>query len=212
MRHGEPVGHAGRCVGHHDLELAASAVEPLERLARTHSTTSSRLIIASDLRRAAGSAAIVARAWNAELRFDPRLRELSFGRWEGREWDEIARDDADAIDHWGRDWTVYSAPGGETGIAFATRVDTSLRDATALAASADVAVVSHAGWIRVATTILLGEPLGCAFERSIDYARAAVFDVSGERPLLEQWNVESLDAPRITNASAPQRAPSSALP
>jgi len=211
IRHGEPVGHAGRCIGHHDTELAPSAIEPLQRLSRTN-RVNARLIIASDLRRAAGSAAIVARAWNAELRFDPRLRELSFGEWEGRPWDEIARDDADAIDVWGRDWTAHSAPGGETGTVFAARVGAALREATELTASADVAVVSHAGWIRVATTILLAEPLASAFDRSIDYARAAVFNVSGARPVLEHWNVERFDAPRITNASAPPQAPSSARP
>lgn len=205
IRHGEPVGHAGRCVGHYDTDLAPSAAQPLLRLAASaiSATTPPRVVVASDLRRAARSAAILARAWNAELRFDPRLREVSFGNWEGRLWDDIARDDASAMEAWGSDWTRFSAPGGETGAALAIRARPALHDLLTLAATAgDIAVVTHAGWIRVATTILLREPLASAFDRTIDYARAAIFDLDPTNVRLIDWNIDALDAMRATNASA----------
>lgn len=166
IRHGEPVGHAGRCVGHYDTELAPSASEPLRRLAASvppNSTAKPGIVVASDLRRAARSAELLAREWNVELRFDPRLRELSFGDWDGRLWGDIARDDPSAMDAWGSDWTRFSAPGGETGAALALRARAALHELVAHAVTAaDVAVVAHAGWIRVAATVLLREPLASA--------------------------------------------------
>ena len=41
---------------------------------------------------------------------DPRLAEIDFGRWEGRSWDHIPRDD---IDPWAAG-TEDHAPGGES--------------------------------------------------------------------------------------------------
>lgn len=216
VRHGEPVGHAGRCVGHYDTDLAGSAVGPLRRLAESVSQASPstpRIVIASDLRRAARSAAILARVWNVELRLDPRLRELSFGDWEGRPWSDIAQDDPAAMDAWGADWMRHGAPGGETGGALAIRARAALHELVAHAGtSADVAVVAHAGWIRVATTILLREPLGSAFDRTIDYARAAIFDLSGPHPTLVEWNVDSLAVAAPTTAFALPPTRSSAPP
>jgi broad specificity phosphatase PhoE len=215
IRHGEPVGHTGRCVGHYDTDLAPSAVEPLRRLAESAllATAPPRVVVASDLRRAAKSAGILARAWNAELRFEPRLRELSFGDWEGRLWAEIARDNASAMDAWGSDWTRFSAPAGETGAALAIRARDALYDFVALAATfTDVAVVTHAGWIRAATTILLRESLATAFDRTIDYARAAIFALDGPNATLVDWNVDTIGvAPATTAYARPPTQPSAGL-
>lgn len=189
IRHARPAGHDGRCVGHHDTALAPSALDEVRRLAGPVARAP-RLVLASDLRRAADSARVLADAWGAELRFDPRLRELSFGDWEGRTWDEIGAADRAALDAWGADWTRVAPPRGESGIELAARARRALADILPLAESVPcgVAVVSHAGWIRVATTLLLDTPLASAFDRSIDYARSAVFSVSESRATLETWN------------------------
>jgi len=208
VRHGQPVGHDGRCVGHFDTELAPSATSPLHFLA--HSVTSPpALVISSDLRRCAGSAALLAGAWRSELRFDPRLRELSFGDWEGRRWSEIGETERAALDAWGTDWTRHSPPAGETGIGLAARVQSALDHILPLVelTSSGIAIVSHAGWIRVATTLLLGESLSSALERSIDYAHAAVFSVGNGFATIQAWNVS-----QISDADARPRAPRPAPP
>lgn len=204
IRHGEPVGHEGRCIGHHDTELALPGAESIRALGAT-TADPPRLVVSSDLRRCAGSAGILATAWRAELRFDPRVRELSFGDWEGRRWDDIQTSDAEVLAAWGNDWTRMSAPGGETGIALAERAKRVLTDVRALVAQAPhgVAIVSHAGWIRVATTVLLGEPLSSAFDRSIGYGRAAIFTIRDLGATLDDWNVDRLGAP-VSGAGAPR--------
>lgn len=215
IRHGEPVGHAGRCVGHFDTQLASAALEPLRRLAGSATgsmATATPMVVSSDLRRAADSARVIARAWDAELRFDPRMRELSFGSWEGRTWEDIAGADRASLDAWGADWTLVAPPDGESGVQFAVRVRSAIDDAVGRTArrSGEVAVVTHAGWIRVATSILLAEPLGTAFDRTIDYARAAIFDLESSGARLLAWNVDTLDvAAVLSGASAPQPTRSS---
>lgn len=189
IRHGEPAGHVGRCVGHHDSKLATTALGEVRRLAAAASRPPS-LVVASDLSRAAETARTIALEWRAELRFDPRLREMSFGEWEGRSWDDIGAADRAALDAWGADWTRVAPPNGESGLTLASRVRAALSELLPLAESG-VAVVSHAGWIRVATTVLLGVPLATAFDRSIDYARAAVFTVRESGVSLEAWNTDS---------------------
>lgn len=210
VRHGEPVGHDGRCVGHFDTELAPSAAVPLRRLAQSM-IARPLLVVSSDLRRSAASAAVIAGVWRAELRFDPRLRELSFGNWEGRSWQEIGDADRGTLDAWGADWTRHGPPGGESGVAFAARVHAALDDILAMAARATppIAVVSHAGWIRVATTLLLREPLSSAFDRAIDYASAAVFTVRDTFATLDAWNVALVDD-AFSDAGARPRSPRSA--
>ena len=75
------------------------------------------------------------------------------------------------------------------------KVNSALDDAiaTAVRDGSTIAIVSHAGWIRVAATILLGEPLEAAFDRSIGYARAAVVCVGDNQPVLRAWDVATLD-------------------
>jgi broad specificity phosphatase PhoE len=187
IRHGQPAGHDGRCIGHYDTELALSAVDGLHRLA-TSAVQPPSFIMSSDLTRAVESARALGSEWKAKVRLDRRLREMSFGNWEGRTWEDIGRR---ALDAWGADWTRVAPPNGESGVEFEGRVRDALNVLLVLALSAprQIAVVSHAGWIRVATTVLLNEPLASALDRSIDYARAAVFTVSKSGVALDGWNV-----------------------
>ena len=54
----------------------------------------------------------------AEPVVDARLREMDFGRWEGRGWSEVPRDQIDA---WRDDIVRYVPPGGESLASLAER-------------------------------------------------------------------------------------------
>jgi broad specificity phosphatase PhoE len=62
-----------------------------------------------------------------------------------------------------------------------------------LANIGDGVIVSHAGWIRAAASILLGEPLASMFERTIDFAHAAIFELDGGSYRLEAFNVRVVE-------------------
>jgi broad specificity phosphatase PhoE len=190
IRHGLPDGHEGRCVGHHDTALAANGARAVAALAASWISNGGApptRIVASDLRRAADSARIIAEAWSVPLVLDADFREMHFGDWEGRTWDEIALVDDARLRSWADNWTNSAPPGGESLDVFAHRV------AGALARIRSGVIVSHAGWIRVATSIMLGEPLATTFDRAIDFAHAAIFEFDGARHGLAMFNVGTLE-------------------
>jgi broad specificity phosphatase PhoE len=186
IRHGLPEGHTGRCVGHFDTRLAEDGKRAIAELASSWISNDGirpSKIVSSDLRRAADSARIIAKAWDVPLVIDAGLREMHFGEWEGRTWDEIAVTDAERLRYWTDNWTRAAPPGGESLDVFARRV------ASGLARVRDGVVVSHAGWIRVAVSTLLGERLASTFDRSIDFAHAAILESNARTYELRAFNV-----------------------
>ena len=76
-------------------------------------------IWSSDAARCRVPAALLSRRLGARHRIDERIREVSYGEWEGRAWDDVPRLE---IDEWMADWQNRSPPGGESGAAFFERV------------------------------------------------------------------------------------------
>ncbi len=186
IRHGLPEGHTGRCVGHFDTRLAEDGKRAIAELASSWISNDGirpSKIVSSDLRRAADSARIIAKAWDVPLVIDAGLREMHFGEWEGRTWDEIAVTDGERLRYWTDNWTRAAPPGGESLDVFARRV------ASGLARVRDGVVVSHAGWIRVAVSTLLGESIASTFDRSIDFAHAAILESNARKYELRAFNV-----------------------
>lgn len=126
-----------------------------------------------------------------EIEIDARLREMSYGDWDGRLWRDIEDNDHELLAKWGEDWLNVSPPRGESATQLAQRVRDVLVDLVDRIRS-DTVAVTHAGWIRIATSLLLGEPLARTFDRSIDYNRAAVFTVERRELSLAAWNVREL--------------------
>ena len=94
---------------------------------------------------------VVAEAVGAH-RVDERLQELDFGVWEGRLWDDVARQ---ALDEWAADPWDFSAPGGESGRALVSRV----RSFRAELPPGDHVVISHGGPLKVLVALLKESPL-----------------------------------------------------
>ncbi len=74
----------------------------------------SPVIVSSDLQRAAATAAELARLTGVEIGFDPRLRERSFGPWEGHTRQEMEV-------QWPREYAVWRAGGEPEGIGVETK-------------------------------------------------------------------------------------------
>lgn len=141
----------------------------------SHAASGSALrIVASPARRCRPLAEGIAAALGVTAHVDERLLEKSFGAWEGRRWDDI---DAALIDAWAADLEHFVPPAGtgadddhrpgESVAALRARVlacaaefgvPTSAAD-SAIVGSGDLAIVSHAGVMRVLLGHWLGLPL-----------------------------------------------------
>lgn len=177
VRHGRAEGCAGRCVGHHDAPLSADGLAEVRRLRDAWRGPVPRAVFASDLARAAASAAALAEPFALGVRRDRRLREMHFGAWDGRTWDELDESDGGRLRAWMDRWTTRRTPGGEGFADVIARVgawaDETLRLAPAASAAGDgpLLVVAHAGSIRALLCRLTGLPRRLAFTLRLDHAR-----------------------------------------
>jgi broad specificity phosphatase PhoE len=102
----------------------------------------------SDLSRAAETARIVGERIGLEPRFDSRLREGNRGRWEGRLFEEVKREDPEGFAEWMRAGPQFRFPGGESLQEQSDRVAAALEDIRG-AGELPALVVCHRGSIRV---------------------------------------------------------------
>lgn len=161
VRHGPT--HARTMVGWSDLPADLSDKAALDRL---HDfLPRDAVVISSDLSRAAGTADAIARG-RSRLPHDPNLREMHFGDWELKRFDEI-EDQAHIRAFWEQPGDVRP-PGGESWHEVTTRVDRAVSRLIAAHAGRDIVVVAHFGVIL--TQLQQGLRIGAyeAFAHKID--------------------------------------------
>jgi len=155
LRHAE-TDMAGTFCGHSDPPLnARGSAQARELIARLRGERLDA-IRSSDLRRAVETAAPLAQAFGIPLTVISSLREMHFGDWEGLTWAEIEQRDPAYARQWSNAFPALPAPAGETFSAFESRivaeVEALLRDAE----HGRIAVVTHAGVLRVVLRTFLG--------------------------------------------------------
>lgn len=113
-------------------------------------------VVASDLGRAADTAAAYARLVGRDVVTDPRVRERSFGAWEGLTGEELAERWPQEYAAWRRGEEPVRA-GAETRADVAARMRTAVEEhAEAVDDGGTLVVVSHGAAITLVVTALLG--------------------------------------------------------
>lgn len=181
VRHGEAEGSEGRAVGHLDLPLSDLGTRNMEALAASWQGPSPVRLFASDLRRATGSARILAARLGIELIIDARLREVSFGDWEGRAWDEVYETDRQRYDAWTERWWDVAPPGGESFADLARRALAWFQNVRDWGDGDDVIAVAHGGSIRALLVELLAIPRERAFDLQLSPARVSAVEIEDGR-------------------------------
>lgn len=167
VRHGPT--HARGMIGWTDIPADLSDIA---RLARLEAFLPTAPIAWSDLGRAAATAAAIA-GNRPRLGADPRLRELHFGDWEGRRFDELPEDEARRLRRFYDAPGDDALPGGESWNGFRARVAEALGDICTQArrhggaAAADVVIVAHMGVIMAAVELAADLRPGAAFGHTI---------------------------------------------
>lgn len=192
IRHAEPDEDArGRCYGRLDVGLSPRGLESAERLAESLGNVALDVVYVSPRLRAVQTAA----ALGGTLEVDQRLRELDFGRLEGRTYDEIECEQPELFRRWMETPTQVRFPGGESYADLRERVASAVDDVVAANRERTVALVSHGGVIRAALALALGLPDERAFSLDVGYARVSVVDWFGTSPVVRLVNGVSADLP-----------------
>ena len=113
----------------------------------------------SDLSRARETAEIVGRRIGLPVKLDARLREGNRGRWEGRLFEDVAREEPDLYAAWTRAGDDWRFPGGESLREQQLRVLVCIDDIRATGELPALAVC-HGGSIRV--VLCASDPRGLA--------------------------------------------------
>jgi broad specificity phosphatase PhoE len=154
-RHGETDWNRdARWQGHSNTPLNARGREQALALADAL-TEEIDVVYSSDLDRARETAEIVADRLGLDVRLDPRLRERSFGSWEGLTASEIEERDARGFAR----WQAGEGPGAndaEPFDAFAERMGRFLEDVLQRHPGESVLVLAHGGSIRVIHALATG--------------------------------------------------------
>lgn len=152
VRHAQVLAPPGTCYGQLDLPADPHATQECAgALARVLPQNVS--IRCSTLQRCEQLAQVLrAQRPDLALELDPRLRELNFGKWEGRAWTAIAKSDIDA---WANQLATHAPGGGECLTDMLARVHAALSHTQATAAPASDAVwITHAGVARCVQWLL----------------------------------------------------------
>lgn len=156
-RHGQTAWNVERRFqGSTDIELTGTGVAQARRAARLLAAMKPDAIVASDLRRAAATAAELAALTGLEVSSDAGLRETYAGAWQGLTHEEIIERHGEQYAAWKRGEPVRRG-GGELETEVADRAaPVVLANAEKLPHGGTLVVVSHGGTIRTTIGRLLG--------------------------------------------------------
>ncbi|POG43608.1 histidine phosphatase family protein [Streptomyces sp. ZL-24] len=156
-RHGQTAWNLERRFqGTTDIELTEEGVAQARRAARLLASLKPDAVVASDLRRAAATAAELAAVTGLTVSHDAALRETYAGVWQGLTHEEIVGRYGDEYAAWKRGEPVRRG-GGELETEVADRAaPVVLEHADKLPSDGTLVVVSHGGTIRTTIGRLLG--------------------------------------------------------
>ena len=150
-RHGQTIWNAeGRFQGQTDIPLDDTGEAQAALAASRLATLRPEAIFSSDLSRATGTAAPLARLTGLPLRLEKELRERSGGSWEGLTDRQIA-------ERFPAERAAWNPPDGESTTAVADRVGGALhRIAETVSDGGLAVVVSHGAALRLGMARMLG--------------------------------------------------------
>lgn len=184
VRHGETLHNVNRITqGWSDSELSERGREQVLRLAGRLKEMQPTALYSSPLGRAMTTAQAIAEATGLEIVQLDDLREMNYGRWEGRAFLDIRREDEEIYRRWIAD-EECPCPEGESHADVRRRMLRAFQTVN----SERAVVVAHGTAIRIGAMALLNLPLMAALRFAQDNASLNLFLQRGDLWLLKVWN------------------------
>lgn len=185
VRHGETLHNvAGIAQGWGDSELSDRGRKQVAMLAERLQKIGADAIYSSPLQRAMTTAQAIAEATGLPIQTLEGLREMNYGRWEGRRFLEVRKTDEEHYQRWISE-DEYPCPEGESHAQVLRRVKEALERVNGVKRAV---VVTHGTAIRIAATALLDLPLSASRKFAQDNAAMNVFVRRGDHWVVKLWN------------------------
>lgn len=149
VRHGQTIwNHEFRYQGHTDVPLTEEGLRQAEKVAGRLAKEQVGTVYASDLGRAAQTAQTIAARHGQPVFLLSALREVNFGLWEGKTYQEVKREYTDGLTDWFNRPADILIPQGETFQQVKERAYAAILEVVKQHEGETVVVVSHGGTIR----------------------------------------------------------------
>jgi len=144
IRHGRTTMN-GRYVGSLDIGLSNTGVEQVQRLGKSIEKISFDHIYCSPMLRCRQTLDLL--LLNDTYEYLDQLKEVDFGHWEGKSFNEIVKTDKERVDRWAQEPDLFSFPDGESVVDFQDRIFNVGRQ-LAQSQHQKILIVAHGGVIR----------------------------------------------------------------
>jgi probable phosphoglycerate mutase len=189
VRHGETAWNADmRIQGHADIPLNDAGLAQARAAARAVADRPLAAVYTSDLMRAWQTADLVAAPRGLTAIRDLRLREASFGEWEGLTRPDIVARWPELAAAWQKDSLRTRPPGGETLEAVQARVVAFVDEIHARHPDDEIAIVAHGGSLRAIILHTLGGDLTIARRLRFDNCAVSTVEIDHGRYTLTGFN------------------------
>lgn len=161
LRHGqtECSRHNYFC-GSINSELTPEGIQMAKAFASTYSSIPWMAIFSSPMQRTIDTAKPLSEAIGIKPELRDGLKEINYGKWEGKNPEKINVEYHDDYIRWSADPAWYAPTDGEMAITIAYRAMAVIEEIKQLYTSGNVLVVSHKATIRIILCSLLGIDVG----------------------------------------------------
>lgn len=167
VRHIEPDFEKGVCYGQLDVPIPSNYKEQHDKIL-VNLPQDIHVVFSSPLTRCK----LLSEQISDKVIFDSRLKEVNFGDWEGKKWDDINQVE---LNNWMENYINVAPPNGESLTDLVNRFSgfvTNLKKQN----SKKVIIVTHAGIIRSASHVFKKIPLDEIMMQKVDFGEIVKFD------------------------------------
>ncbi len=191
VRHGRTDWNESmRYQGKSDIPLNEEGLLQAQKTSRRISQWfSPEVVYSSPLKRALVTAETINNAFEepVDLRVFDELAEMDFGRWEGRSFRELRKEEAELYMNWRHDPVRVTPPGGEPFEHICERVSRVLEEIQATGMTR-ILVVSHGGILRACIMKLLSLDSSVIWKLRLDNCAISIVDMLNYTAALVSWN------------------------
>lgn len=187
VRHGQTASSLeNQFCGDLDSELTDDGAQMAQSLAQAYSSLPWKAVFSSPMRRTIATAKPLCDAVGLKIQLRDGLKEIAYGKWEGRSPEEVNHEFHDEYIRWLADPAWNSPTGGEKGIDIARRSSQVLEEIDHKYSTGNILVVSHKATIRIMLCSLLGIDVGRYRDRlGMPVGSVSVVEFAPNGPLLQ---------------------------
>ncbi|MGK7934037.1 MAG: histidine phosphatase family protein [Microcystaceae cyanobacterium] len=186
LRHGETTSsQTGTYCGRLDIHLTPEGRKMAEDFAQSYQNVPWTAIYASPLQRTLETVTPLCHLVGMEPQLREGLKEIAYGKWEGKTPNEVNTEFHDEYVRWLADPGWNAPTGGEKGIDIARRSSEVLEEIEQGYETGNVLVVSHKSTIRIMLCSLLGIDIGRFRDRiGMPVASVTIVEIAAHGPLV----------------------------